>query len=95
MSTARTERVAFLTLVAGVIAASPQRSCVSSGKPRARVVTTAANPLAPSSRPPAIPWSGVSAFARFEPPSLREPNDRRSTPFVRAIQYGNETEANR
>src|SRR5438105_7024100 len=75
------------------MAARPQRSCVSTGRPSARASTTAAKPFAPSSTPPATPWSGVTAFARFEPPSLRDPYARRSMPFARAIQYGNEIEA--
>ena len=56
------------------------------GNPSPRAMTTAANPFTPSRTPPATPWSGVTAFARLEPPSLRDPNARRSIPFARAIQ---------
>src|SRR5438445_5026163 len=42
-----------------------------------------------------MPCHGVSAFARLDPPSFRDPVARRSMPLERAIQYGKEIDDTR
>src|SRR6266850_3090531 len=73
----------------------PQASCISSGSPSARASVTAAKPFAASSTPPTTPGTRPTVRMRLLPPSLREPDARRSTPFRRAIAYGNEIEPTR